>query len=195
LASRRVEFRKNTYKDNVTVDLAILNGLAIEGKASKWRLANDQLVGDSSGLDLPKDATGVSNYRTSDVLIHDNSHSGGCTKIDAGEPGLARQLGLLLYLVYGETKVDGIVYDGWGESSFDAKDSAKNSNDNRICVKDIAGATVVNLHLDVVLPEAFKGNFPKLAELFRPAAPFAPYDCDAMAGGAIVAPTMPQLEN
>lgn len=193
LASRRVQFTNNVYKDNVTVDIAILNGLAIEGKASKWRLPNDKLVGDSSGLDLPKDATGISNYRTSDILIVDNEHSGGGKNIDAGEPGIKRQLGLLLSIVYGESTVDAVVYDGWGESAFDAKDGSKNSNDNRICLKGNTGATVVNLHLDVVLPAALSGTFPKLEDLYRPAAPFAPYDCDAMAGGAIAAPTMPNL--
>ncbi|MEY3014796.1 MAG: hypothetical protein RIT45_3531 [Pseudomonadota bacterium] len=193
LASRRVQFDNNIYKDNVTVDIAILNGLAIEGKASKWRLANDKLVGDSSGLDLPSDATGVSNYRTSDILIRDNTHSGGGANIDGGKPGIKRQLGLLLSIVYGSTPVDSVVYDGWGESSFDAKDASKNTNDNRVCLKGNTGASVVNLHLDVVLPAALKGTFPKLEDLYRPAAPFAPYDCDAMQGGPIAAPTMPQL--
>ena len=133
LASRRVEFTNNTYENNNSVDIAVLSGLAIEGKAKKWRLPKDKLVGDWEDLDLPNDATGVSNYRSSDVYLHDNKHSGGGTKPDGDNPW-KRPLGFLLAVVYDTTTVDSVVYDGWGESSFDAKDAAKNSNDNRFCV-------------------------------------------------------------
>jgi len=194
LASRRVEFTKNTYKDNKTVDIAVLSGLAIEGKASKWRLPGDKLVGDSKGLDLPSDATGVSNYRTSDIYVHDNTHSGGGKDPDASNP-IDRPLGFLLYVVYGDVTVDSIVYDGWGESKFHNKDAAGNSNDNRFCVHDNKGATVMGLHLEVVLPAAMKRQFAKLEELYRPPAPFAPYDCKAMKGGKIPDIKLPQAGN
>lgn len=192
LASRRVEFNNNTFEGNDTVDIAVLNGLAIEPKASKWRLANDKLVGDNTGLDLPTDATGISNYRTTDVYSHDNTHSGGGTKPDAEDP-FGRALGFLLFAIYQKVPVDTFIYDGWGESSFDPTDPAKNTNDNRMCMHNEVGATFASLNLHVILPKALNGDFPKIGQLFRPKAPFAPYDCSQMKGGAIKAVVLPQL--
>jgi len=37
------------------------------------------------------------------------------------------------------------------------------------------------------------GRFPTVDDLYRPAAPFAPCDCDALEGGAIEPVTIPQL--
>lgn len=191
LASRRVEFTKNTYEDNDTVDIAVLSGLAIEGKISKWRLPKDKLVGDVKGLDLPQDATGISNYRTSDIYVHENTHKGGGTKPD-GEDPWKRPMGFLLKIVFGDTAIDPVVYDAWGESKFHATDADKNSNDNRFCISKEQGATMVTLNLDVVLPKAEGGSFPKLTDLYRPPAPFKPFDCTAMQGGAIPKVTLPQ---
>jgi parallel beta-helix repeat protein len=192
LASRRVEFANNIYEDNNTVDIAVLSGLAIEGKAKKWRLANDKLVGDTKGLELPSDATGVSNYRSSDVYIHHNSHKGGGTKPD-NTNALDRPLGFLLFIVWLEAPVDAVVYDGWHESKFHATDAANNSNDNRVCVHDETNGSMVNLNLEVVLPKALNGKFPKLTELYRPKAPYVPYDCNEMKGGPIPKVSIKQL--
>lgn len=193
MASRRVEFTKNTYEDNGTVDIAIVSGLAIQGKASKWRLPNDKLVGDSSGLDLPKDATGVSNYRTSDVYLHENTHKNAGTKVDGNDPW-KRPLGFLLMIVYDGVPMDALLYDAWGESSFDPKDPKGNSNDNRICVDKEQGASFVSINLPTVLPNAENGKFAKLKEFYRPKAPFAPFACTTMKGGPIKPVTLPQLK-
>ncbi len=190
LASRRVEFTKNQYIDNNTVDIAILGGLAVEEKESKWWMGKDQLVGDSTGLDLPTSATAVANYRTSDIYLHQNTHKGGGKKPDGADP-FKRPLGFLLELVYAGAPVDTVVYDAWGEPGFHATDASKNTNENRICLDGEEGATFLSLNLDDVLPAALKGNFPKLADLFRPAAPFTPFACKAMKGGPIPAIQLP----
>ena len=191
LASRRVELANNTYKNNRTVNIAVLNGLAIKPKKSKWRLAKDKLVGSIEGLDLPSDATGVSNYYTSDIYIHDNSHSGSGKDADSKGP-LTRPLGFLVKVIYAEERIDDILYDTWGESSFDPVDPTKNSNDNRLCISNEKGATFVSLDLPTQLKLADKFKFSKLSELYRPKAPFVPFNCATLKGGPIAKVSLPQ---
>ncbi len=193
MASRRVEFAKNTYENNGTVDIAVVSGLAIQNKASKWRLAKDKVVGDSAGLDLPNDATGISNYRTSDVYLHDNTHKGSGTNPDGNDPW-KRPLGFLLLIVYDGATIENVLYDAWGESSFHATDAGKNSNDNRLCLDNEAGATFVSINLPVTLPAAEEGKFAKLTDFFRPKAPFAPFTCKTMKGGPLAPVVLPQLK-
>lgn len=103
LASRRVELFGNTWGDNVTVDVAVLSGLAIEQDFSKW-------------------AAGGSNWGSSDVHVHDNTFLTGTsgTNVDGGNVDeTLRPLGALMAALYGYgvgsnavTRVEPLVWDG-----------------------------------------------------------------------------------
>ncbi|MEQ1506724.1 MAG: parallel beta-helix domain-containing protein [Myxococcota bacterium] len=172
MASRRVEISGNTYENNHTVDVAILSGLVIEPDPALWYLSNDEIVGDASGLELPGDADGVQNFRSYDVYVHDNTHVGSGTAPDTSSLE-DRELGFLLAVLYGEQAVDTVLYDAIGESSFDPTDPAANSNDNRICVGADPGVTVASLDLEHLAEQ----SLPSLGSVYRPPAPFAPFDC------------------
>ena len=190
LASRRVELDHNTYEGNRTADIAIISGLAVEGDATKWALDTSTLRGDWQDLGLPVDGATLTNFRTSEILIHDNAHSGGGTDPDRADP-LLRELGFLLGAVYGETRVDDILYDSISESAFDASDAAGNSNDNHVCVHDEGTATFASLDLETLGARAEAFDFGTVDDLYRPSAPFTPFGCDALTGGAVVTPDAP----
>ncbi|MEQ1569537.1 MAG: parallel beta-helix domain-containing protein [Myxococcota bacterium] len=170
MASRRVEITGNRYENNGTVDVAVISGLVVESDPALWYIANEALVGDVSGLELPGDGAGLQNFRTYDVYVHDNSHVGSGTAPDGGDVAL-RELGFLLFVVYAGTPVDTVLYDAIGETSFDPVDPAGNTNDNRICVGDTPGVTFGSLDL------ANLATAPQLSRVYRPAAPFAPFGC------------------
>lgn len=184
MASRRVEINNNTYENNGTIDIAILSGLVIEGDPMAWALSMAELVGDTTGLDLPTEGDLVFNYKTVDILIHDNSHSG------SGEnpflSTLDQELGALLAITYkANLPIDQIVYDTIGESSFSATDVMLNSNDHNVCVGGTnKGATFASLNVPAVVDGA------GYEDLYRPPAPFKPFDCDAFTGAPIIAPEM-----
>jgi parallel beta-helix repeat protein len=172
LASRRLEIDHNRYEGNDSGDIAILSGLVIEGDPSLWFLPEDQLVGDTSGLeaDLPGDG-GMQNFRTYDIFIHDNTHTGSGTNPDMSSLE-DRQLGFLLGVLYAGEPVDNVLYDAVGESSFDATDASLNSNDNRICVAPTEGS-MASLDLENLAEQ----SLPSIDTVYRPAPPFAPFDC------------------
>jgi parallel beta-helix repeat protein len=184
LASRRVVIENNTYADNNTADIAVMSGLVIESDTSAWWLSNEELVGDHEDLGLVSDETGVFNYRTENIVVGNNDHSGSGTDPDDGDP-FARELGFILGAVYGEERLDDVLYDAIEESAFDATDPAGNSNDNRICVGDHTVGTFASLDLEVLADRFLDGESISTADLFRPDAPRTPFDCTALDGGDI----------
>ncbi len=182
MASRRVLITGNTYANNNTVDVALISGLVVEGDITQWYTLTEDIVGDVEDLDLIADETGVFNFRTSDVWVYGNSHSGSGTDIDANSYD-ERPIGFLLGFLYGSMTVDTVLYDAIGESSHHPTDAEQNSNDNRICMGDDDGVSFASLNLE----ELAAADFPDINNVYRPEAPFAPFDCE---GFEIVEPSM-----
>lgn len=183
LATRRLVLENNEYANNNSADIAIFSGLVVEGNTSDWYLTNDELVGDSSGLALPSDDAGVYNYRTEDIVVSNNLHSGSGTAPDMTNL-IDREIGFLLGLVYGEERVDDVLYDSIEESAFSATDASGNSNDNHICIGTNGAGSFASLNLEVLATQVLDtGASPE--DLFRPPAPFTPFDCSELAGGPI----------
>ncbi len=178
LASRRVEITDNTYENNDTGDIAVLSGLVIE-PAERWELETSALVGnwDDLGL-LPGSAAGrVTNFRSENVVIARNTHSGSGTNPDIMNP--QAEFGLLLFLLYGRDPVDSVMYDTIGESMFSATDPSMNSNDNHICVGGNTDGSFGSLDVTtqfVSAPAPF---------LRIPSGPFGPFDCTELNGGPV----------
>lgn len=183
MASRRVEIVDNTYENNNTVDIAIISGAVIE-PPEEWVLQSSMLIGDVSGLNLMPAGEGlVMNFRSENIVIRGNTHTGSGDNVDIGDP---LNLGVLLTAVYGGSVIDNVLYDSIGEGSFHPTDVAMNTNDNNICVGGNTGGTFasMNLAMQMMSPGPF----------FRPASPFAPFDCTAIseaAGGPVVVPNPP----
>jgi parallel beta-helix repeat protein len=176
MASRRVEITGNTYANNNTGDIAIISGLAIEQDPTVWELPTASLVGawDDLGL-LPGAAAGtISNFRSENIVIAGNMHSGSGTEPDLQNPLM---LGLLLAFVYGDEPVDSVLYDAIGET-FHSTDPTMNSNDNHICVGGNTAGTFASMALEQQVA-------PPFVPFFRPAAPFAPFECTALTGGPV----------
>ena len=79
LASRRVEATNNTFENNNSVDIAIINGLAIEGDAGLWGLDPASVVGDWDDLGLFADEDKVYNFRSDNIVVSGNTHSGSAS--------------------------------------------------------------------------------------------------------------------
>jgi parallel beta-helix repeat protein len=176
MASRRVEITGNTYANNNTGDIAIISGLAIQPTLNRWDIPTASLVGkwDDLGL-LPGTAEGtVSNFRSENIVVAGNTHTGSGTAPDLRNPLM---LGLLLAFVYGEEPVDSVLYDAIGEE-FHSTDPSMNSNGNHICVGGNTGGTFASMALEQQMA-------PPFVPFFRPAAPFAPFECTALAGGPV----------
>jgi hypothetical protein len=94
-------------------------------------------------------------------------------------------MGFLLALLYGDDPVDSVLYDGIGESMFDAEVPANNSNDNQVCVGGNTAGTFGNLNAVAQLETPGSPHF-SLTE-----APFAPYDCTALEGGPVAEVVLP----
>ncbi|MEN0066086.1 MAG: parallel beta-helix domain-containing protein [Myxococcota bacterium] len=171
LASRRSEIDNNTYENNQTTDVALLSGFVINGDPAAWHILNEDLVGDTDDLGLISDETGVFNYRSENIWVHDNTHSNSGGNPDDAD-FVAREIGFLLGVVYGEEPVDAVWYDAIGESSFSATDAAGNSNDNNMCIGVATGMTFASLNLEELI------DTPSLENVYRPEPPFAPFDCE-----------------
>ncbi|MEM7541819.1 MAG: hypothetical protein AAF384_09540 [Pseudomonadota bacterium] len=188
LASRRVEIDNNTYQQNDTLDIAILSGLVVAESPDAWNILHGDRVGSLAGLKIPFDETRVQNFASQQILIHDNSHSGSGTAPDVEDPG-ARPIGALLALLYrppGGTAmdVDDVIYDGIGELVVPG-DAAMNTNNNHLCIQNEGDATYATLELPALQATLDGGGFPTIADIYRPAAPFAPFDCDALDAGPL----------
>lgn len=184
LAARRVEFTNNTFSTNNSTDIAIVHGLAIEGSEDAWAVAHEDVEGDYTDLMLASDDTHVWNYSTTEVLIAGNTHEGSGGAIDFHDLNL-RPIGFLIGAIYMPERVDDILYDTIGESSFHATDATLNSNDNNICVGDESGGTFASIDMEARAAELEVGDIPDTSRIFQPEAPFTPFDCTELAGGAI----------
>ncbi len=182
MASRRVEITGNTYENNETVDVAIISGLVVNGNESAWELDESSLVGTWEDLGLlDGDTAGtITNFRSENIVVSGNSHSGSGTS-----PDLTRQLGLLMFVIFGSDPVASVIYDTLGESAFDASNAAANSNDNHVCVGGNTAGTFASL--DVETQEGSPGS----PILFLDTAPFAPFDCTALDGGPVAEVVLP----
>lgn len=182
MASRRVEITDNTYENNQTGDIAILSGLIVDSDPAVWSLDVADLVGDHDDLGLLPGAgpNTVANYRSENIVIARNTHTG------SGEnPDISRDMGFLLALLYGDEPTDSVLYDGIGESMFDAEVPANNSNDNHVCAGGNTAGTFGNLNAIAQLETPGSPHF-SLTE-----APFAPYDCTALEGGPVAEVVLP----
>ena len=188
MASRRVEITGNTYQGNQTVDIALLSGFVAEGDPTKWAIDEAAVVNDISGLQLDIVDGKVMNYRSSEIWVHDNTHSNSGTRPDNGDSN-KRPLGLLLAITYKGTPVDTVVYDAILESKFSATEPANNSNDNTLCVGSASGVTYASLDLANLVARSEQGDLPDKSDLYRPAAPFAPFDCTGFTSGPMKLPT------
>ncbi|MFT4976153.1 MAG: parallel beta-helix repeat protein [Myxococcota bacterium] len=184
LASRRVVIEGNTYANNNSSDIAIINGLAIEGSLDSWAINNDAIVGDIEGLQLVEGDGVVYNFAVRNVVVTGNSHTGSGTDADM-EDLTSRPIGFLLGITYGSTRVDDVLYDAINESSFSATDPSANSNDNHICAGGNKGGTFASLDLETLSARLEAFDFPTVDDLFRPDAPFTPFDCTSLEGGDI----------
>lgn len=191
LASRRLEIVDNVYEDNASVDVAILSGLIVDSDPAVWGLDRAEVVGDVDDLGLIEEGGRLFNYRSENIVVRGNTHRGGGTQ-PGGRAGVTGpELGALLFLVYGTTPVDNILYDTIGESAFDAMDPAGNSNDNRLCIGGDEG-TFASLDIERLAAAIDGGTFPTVDDLYRPGPGGAPFDCDALEGGAVADVTLPQ---
>ena len=170
MASRRVQITNNTYENNKTGDIALLSGLVIDKVQAHWTLPTASLTGDFSDLGLMDGAepNTVMNFRSQNIVVSGNHHSGSGT-----DPDLANLLGIGLLFAgyYGPLglPVDNVLYDAMGEI-FDSTDPAINTNLNNMCVGGNTEGTFASFDLadqggDTVVP------------FFRPDKPFAPYQC------------------
>jgi parallel beta-helix repeat protein len=188
LASRRVEVTGNTYEDNGTTDIAVLHGTTIAPDLAKWRIERADLVGDADGLNLQTDATGLWNDRSSEIWVHGNTHANTGTSVDGGSPDLdARPLGFLVDVLYGDTPVDpllSVFLAGHGDT-YDAHDPAGNTNTLHLCFGDEGGAAFASLDIETLATRLENLDVPTLDDVFRPAAPYAPFDCTGFTGGPI----------
>jgi parallel beta-helix repeat protein len=187
MASRRVEITGNTYENNQTVDVALLSGLIVDSDPSKWAIPEVEVVNDITGLQLDNAPGAILNFRSTEIWVHGNTHTGSGKRPDNGDSN-KRPLGLLLALAYKGTPIDTVLYDAIGESQFSATDPAKNSNDHRMCVAPDVGS-FASLDLANLAARAENNDIPDKSDLYRPAAPFAPFDCTSFSGGPIQTPT------
>lgn len=183
LASRRVEITGNTYMNNQTGDIAILSGLVVDSDPAVWEVPNAEVIGDVDDLGLPAGATPdtIMNFRTENIVIANNTHSGG-----GMSPDTTKEFGVLLVAAFGGEPVSSILYDTFGESMFDAEDASMNSNDNRICAGGNTGGNgFASLHVEEQLVSIGSPI------LVIDAAPFAPFDCTELDGGPVAEVTIP----
>jgi parallel beta-helix repeat protein len=182
MASRRVEITGNRYEGNNTGDIALLSGLIIEEDETKWELATATLNGTWDDLGLLPGATAgtITNFRGENIVVSGNSHTGSGQQPDTLDP---QMFGVLLVLVYGTNDIDSILYDAIGETSFHSTDVNMNTNVNHICAGGNTGGTFASMNVAVQSVE-------NIVPFFRPAAPFAPFDCTTLNGGPVVAPDL-----
>ena len=183
MASRRVEIFNNTYENNNSSDIVLLSGLVIEGDPTAWEVTEEELVGDVENCELPTGDGVYYNYETNNILVHGNTHSGSGTNPYNATPD--QEFGVLIGILYaGNLPVDNVLYDTLGESAFDTMDPGGNSNDNSLCIGENDAGTFASLNVEVT-----QGGG-DIDSLFRPAAPFTPFDCTQLDMGPIVPPEM-----
>ena len=193
LASRRVRISDNLYLENQSAAVSFLSGLVIQGDPARWAIPLPDLVGGVDGLDLEAiPGQAVLNFRTKEVLLSNNHFFGNGVAPDGDSP-TTRPIGAILALTYTLSgqglAVDDILYDGI-EETVDPTNPENNTNRNRICVAGNSGATYATLNLPVLEQRALaflggQGEPPSPMDLYRPEAPFAPFDCASLSGAPI----------
>ncbi|MCX5746082.1 MAG: right-handed parallel beta-helix repeat-containing protein [Proteobacteria bacterium] len=183
MASRRVEITGNTYEANDTADIALISGLAIESDGTKWELATATLAGEWQDLGLLPGAAGtITNFRSENIVVANNTHAGSGLHPDPFDPLM---LGTLLILSYGNgNPVDSVLYDTIGEPMFHSTNPTMNTNANHVC----AGGNTTGTFASMTLATQ---SVTTIIPFFRPAAPFAPFDCTALAGGPVAEVVLP----
>lgn len=194
LASRRVEITGNTYENNLTTDVAVLSGLAVQSSTAAWAIPLAMVVGSTVGLDLPSGGGVILNFVTNEIWVHGNTHSGYGTLPDSTNQ-TARPLGALLGLVYfgsgGSGPVDALLYDGIGEL-VDPDEILNNTNFNHICFEDETGATYATLDLPKLAAILDGGQrLPSTDDIYQPGVPWVPFDCTGFTGGPIPPVVLP----
>ncbi len=183
MASRRVEITNNTYEANDTGDIALLSGLVVESDEARWELATATLAGTWNDLGLGAGATAgtITNFRSENIVVAGNTHTGSGLHPDLADPMM---FGVLLILTYATNPVDSVLYDSIGEPMFHSTDAAMNTNDNHICVGGNTGGTFASMKLE-------DQSASNVVPFFRPAAPFAPYNCSTLTGGPVAEVVLP----
>lgn len=198
MASRRVHIYDNVYEDNNTVDIALLDGIVGDQENTNpadWAIELDRMRGDYKdyGFDVcyddvdeddneiirceldpdadEDDADYLSNWRTHQILIENNTHKGGGTKGGGGQFG-----GIISGLFKDEPHLPTIIYDATSESVFDGEgDAADLSNDNDICIAGLPDdATFAVGRIAQITPGPIMTNEALHA-----------FDCDELKDGAI----------
>jgi hypothetical protein len=134
-------------------------------------------VWDDLGLLAGATAGTITNFRSENIVISGNTHT---QSMPTTTYGLTPEFAALFTVLYGMAHSDNIIYDGIGETTFDATVAANNSNDNRICAGGNTGGSFANIDAPSQLAS------PGQPILQIADAPFAPYDCTTLAGGALV---------
>lgn len=183
MASRRVEITGNTYENNNTGDIALISGLVIESDASRWELPTANLPGPWQDLNLIPGAAPdtITNYRSENIVVANNTHTGSGLHPDLNDP---LQFGVLLILIYATNPVDSVLYDSIGEAMFSSTDAGMNSNTNHVCVGGNTGGTFASMNLA-------EQSASRQVPFFKPAAPFAPFDCTSLIGGPVADVVLP----
>lgn len=178
MASRRVEITNNTYENNNTVDISVISGLAIADNPLDWVLdpAKVTIVGKYDDLGVVENGV-VVNFRSKEVVISGNKHSGSGTRPDTTDP---LHLGFLL-AAHG-TPVPNVLYDGIEETFKPA--TMEYTNNHHICV----GGNTMGTFADIGLAEQMKDPS---TPFYKPAAPFVPFDCTSLTAGPVPAVTLP----
>ena len=184
MASRRVEIANNVYENNNTADIALVSGFVVAGDEATWAVPKADAIGDTDGLNLDQDEENFYNFRLQEIYVHDNSFSGSGTRPDNTSVS-ERPIGFLIAVTYGGTTVDNVMYDAIGESSFSATEASGNSNDHHVCVAADPGMTFASLNLE----ELSEQTVPNINDIYRPDAPFEPFNCSSFTEGPIVTPT------
>jgi parallel beta-helix repeat protein len=184
LATRRVEVHDNSFSTNNSADIAILGGLAIEGNEESWAIPVDEVVGVIDDLDLPTDGTSVYTHEVSNIAVWGNTFEGSGTAVDVYDY-VNRPLGFLIGAIFQAEPVDSVLYMQIGESAYSATDAAGNSNDFHICAGGQSTGTLASMDLEAMAARLDAFDIPTEADVFRPPAPFVPFDCTELSGGAI----------
>jgi len=193
MASRRVEITNNTYANNDTGDIAVISGLTLDQDPAHWTQPTAGLIGtyNDLGLDVLAADT-VSNFRSKEILISGNHHTGSGTDPDIDN---SLKVGLLLSVVYAtyfnDAPVDSVLYDAVGETKFMSVDvnGTINTNDNKICAGGNTEGTFASLDL---ADQPMDGS--PFIKFYRPAAPFKPFNCTALTTGAVAEVVLPATQ-
>lgn len=181
MASRRVEFVNNTYENNKTLDIGVIDGRVVDANVEGWSVERSKIIGNNDGMSYPNGYRMVEGVLTEDptlalnaaswhIVVSGNTHSGSGTN-----PDVDVELGLALKVVFGTSPVANVIYDTFGETSFDPTDASATSNDNVVCVGGNTGGTFAASSL----------RADPLPVIMTFADNRSPFDCTALPDGPV----------